>query len=474
LQDAMDNECGSLPIWVAAGTYYPTQAPDGTVSTGPLDRNNAFHLASDMPIYGGFAGTEAVNYDLSLRDFVRNKTILSGDIDNAANPDLVSGSGSTLSITKNAENTYHVLITANLTNVAIIDGFTVKAGNADATAGQLSYASKSFGKFSGGGMFNAYSNPTISNTTFQGNSATGGGGSGGGGGLYNESSSPSISNVTFQRNSASAGGGLYNSSSSSPSLSNTTFQGNSAGKGAGLFNRTSSPSISNTIFQGNSAIYNGGGMYNFFNSSPSISNTTFQGNFASNDGGGLYNSGSTSNIVNSIFWENMPNSVTNSFYNENGSSLTISHSLIPEADSTALSNNSNGGISSISNMVYNQNPQFVEVANSFLQLKCYSPAINAGTASGAPTDDITGFTRVGLPDMGAYEYGQAVVDLQIPNGTNPSLSGTTEIKASSQILNTNTVLYQGSNNVQLLPGFSVAPTGGAATVFRAEIGSECD
>jgi hypothetical protein len=36
------------------------------------------------------------------------------------------------------------------------------------------------------------------------------------------------------------------------------------------------------------------------------------------------------------------------------------------------------------------------------------------------------------------------------------------------------VLYQGINNVQLLPGFSVAPTGGTATVFRAEIGGGCE
>lgn len=118
-------------------------------------------------------------------------------------------------------------------------------------------------------------------------------------------------------------------------------------------------------------------------------------------------------------------------------------------------------------------PQFLDAANGFLQLKCNSPAINAGTTTGAPTDDITGFVRVGLPDMGAYEYGQAVVDIQIPDGTNLSLSGIPILKANSQILNTNNVLCQGSNNVQLLAGFSVAPTGGAATVFRAEIGGGC-
>jgi predicted outer membrane repeat protein len=398
---------------------------------------------------------------------------------------LVTGGGSTLSITKNAENTYHVLITANLTNVAIIDGFTVKAGNADDAAGQLSYASKSFGKFSGGGMFNASSNPTINNTTFQGNSATGGDGLGGGGGLYNEYSSPSISNVTFQRNSASAGGGLYNSSSSSPSISNTTFQGNSAGNGAGLFNRTSSPSISNTIFQGNSAIYNGGGMYNFNNSSPSISNTTFQGNSATDSGGGLYNSSSSSpSIVNSIFWENSGNGLPNSFYNSS-SSLSISHSLIPEADSTALSTNSNGGITSISNMVYNQNPQFFYAAIGDLRLSRCSPAVNTGDNNAwATTDlstDLAGNPRpfgTSVVDMGAYEYQEPNINLplteSIADGRNPIYIGVYSITTEGPILNTNNAVFKAGHSIELLPGFSVAPTAGAATVFRAEIGDGCE
>jgi hypothetical protein len=33
-----------------------------------------------------------------------------------------------------------------------------------------------------------------------------------------------------------------------------------------------------------------------------------------------------------------------------------------------------------------------------------SPCIDAGTTDGAPTTDILGNARVGLPDIGAYEY----------------------------------------------------------------------
>jgi hypothetical protein len=125
------------------------------------------------------------------------------------------------------------------------------------------------------------------------------------------------------------------------------------------------------------------------------------------------------------------------------------------------------------NVTYNirgENPHFVDAANGLLQLQCNSPAINKGIATGAPASDITGFARVGLPGMGAYEYGYAEIVNAIPNGKNPSISGTPILKASSQILNTNTVLYKSINNVQLLPGFSVAPTAGAATVSLAEIG----
>lgn len=168
LQDAIDNQCGGLPIWVASGTYYPTKDHLGNASpTDPRSKN--FHLATDMNIYGGFAGTETL---LTQRNWKTNETILSGDIDHATYPDVVSGSGSTLSITGNAGNAYHVFITANLTNAAVIDGFLFKGGNANGSSGgYITYATKQFSLDIGGGLFNASSSPTISNTTFQGNSA---------------------------------------------------------------------------------------------------------------------------------------------------------------------------------------------------------------------------------------------------------------------------------------------------------------
>lgn len=90
-------------IWVAAGTYAPT---DGT------DRTATFQLQSGVAIYGGFAGSETSR---DARNWEANVTTLSGDIG---------------VIGDNSDNSYHV-VTANATDsTAILDGFTIADGNA--------------------------------------------------------------------------------------------------------------------------------------------------------------------------------------------------------------------------------------------------------------------------------------------------------------------------------------------------------
>ena len=62
---AQANNC---VVWVAAGIYY-----------GNTTAQNAFTMADGVNVYGGFAGTESASYNISLRDFVANETILDGD-----------------------------------------------------------------------------------------------------------------------------------------------------------------------------------------------------------------------------------------------------------------------------------------------------------------------------------------------------------------------------------------------------------
>jgi hypothetical protein len=289
LQDAIDNQCGGFDIWVAAGTYYPTK--DHTGNTSPTDnRDKNFHLGTDMKIYGGFAGTET---QLSARDAAANITILSGDFNN---DDTVTGGGSTLSITGNTENAYHVMLTADLTNAAVIDGFTIKGGNAGGGSSTITYQSKSFSTSDGGGMYNESSSPTITNSTFTKNNA-----SDVGGGMFNSSSSsPTITNSTFTNNSAGDGGGMANNSSS-PTITNSTFADNNAEYAGGMDNYSSSPTITNSTFANNYANL-GGGMDNY-SSSPTITNSTFANNYAEY-GGGMANNSSSPTITNSTFTNN--------------------------------------------------------------------------------------------------------------------------------------------------------------------------
>src|SRR5574342_685318 len=62
-------------IWVAQGTYKPTNGTDRTIS---------FVLKSGVALYGGFAGSETL---LTQRNLAVNPTILSGEIGSAAAAD---------------------------------------------------------------------------------------------------------------------------------------------------------------------------------------------------------------------------------------------------------------------------------------------------------------------------------------------------------------------------------------------------
>ncbi len=261
----------SLPgdeLWIKAGTYKPTTETDRTVS---------FVLKDGVALYGGFGGSEEGRDE---RDWQENVTILSGDIGTLGN---------------SSDNSYHVV--TGVTG-ATLDGFTITAGTANGSDPQNN----------GGGMRNDNANPTLTNVTFSGNTASSYGGgmsnwnsssptltnitfsgnyADNGGGMYNDNANPTLTNVTFSGNSASSyGGGMYNLNNSSPTLTDATFSGNTASSyGGGMYNRQSSPTLTNIIFSDNSA-YSGGGMYNF-DSNLKLENATIYHNTAQGLGGGI-------------------------------------------------------------------------------------------------------------------------------------------------------------------------------------------
>ncbi|APY11733.1 hypothetical protein BWZ22_11010 [Seonamhaeicola sp. S2-3] len=194
---------------------------------------------------------------------------VSNDTQDYSNPTILSGDVGVLD--NNSDNTLRVVITTNLTNAALLDGFTITQGNANGI-GQAIVNGQSINNFNGGGMQN-HGNPTISNFRFVNNSTTGKGG-----GMSNVSASPSIINTIFVGNSAKYGGGLYNIGAS-PTIINTVFVENSAEAGGGIHNFSSSPSIINTTFYGNTTTENrGGGMINSPSSEVTLHNSVFYAN----------------------------------------------------------------------------------------------------------------------------------------------------------------------------------------------------
>ena|GEM_PF-268201 len=384
LQEALDVVSTDEEIWVAQGTYYPSIEQGGTG-----ERRQAFQMRNGVAIYGGFPDTGEPGWE--DRDPDQYETILSGDIG-------TPGDGS--------DNCYHVFYHPSdieLDSSAILDGFTITAGNAD---GESPHGS-------GSGMFNDNCGPTLTRCIFRYNEAHFGAG------IFNYFSNPVIIHSNFSDNSATFGAGIYNYYNSNPSITNCHFSNNSVDSiGGGVCNHSSSPTITNCIFINNTA-YSGGAMANG-NSGSTITNCTFYGNPADNHGGGMYNDDSNPAVTNCIFWSNTAISGGSQIYNET-SLPTVSYCDIQ------------GGYSGVGNI--EADPGFIDADGADdilgthddnLRLSVDSPCIDAGDNSAVPDSadtDLDGRNRFSddptiedtgngdspIVDMGVYEKGKIII-----------------------------------------------------------------
>ncbi|MHC4063592.1 MAG: hypothetical protein ACYSUI_03695 [Planctomycetota bacterium] len=246
LQDALALAAASPgvveEIWVAADTYTP--APPGG------DRAVSFQLPDGVGVYGGFAGWEMQRHQ---RDPATNVTVLSGDLDGDDGPDFAN----------NAENSYHVVAATGPDVIALLDGFVITGGHANApplhhygaglrnfdadlTLVSCAFVANAAG-MSAGGMFNNHV-ARLTNCTFAGNVAGYSGGA-----MVNALGDLVLANCLFTGNFAALhGGGMYNSSTAL-TLNNCTFSDNEAhwGEGGATFTTSSSCVFSNSIFWGN-------------------------------------------------------------------------------------------------------------------------------------------------------------------------------------------------------------------------------
>jgi len=365
-------------IWVKSGTYYPSTKPYGA-STAYM-QDNAFTLVNGVTIYGGFAGTET---DVLQRIVNANPTILSGDIGTPND---------------NSDNCYHVVVSINNDNTAVLDGFTITGGNA-INPNFAIFAGVPVLGLDGGGLTLFNSSALITNCTITGNIA-----GAGGGGLFQIAGNAKISRCIFSGNSAAYGGAVRNESTPSLTIINCVFSGNNSQQsGAALSLYLGSDTLAGNLFIKNydHGLNQGGGVMCLSSANFYIADNTFFADTTTGKGGAIdaESSSGSLQLYNNIFWKNYgaqaQNDVSNVMVN-----YTQSSNSFGNINPLFVNENDPGGADNI-----------WATADDGMNLQFASPAFDAGDNSKVPAwlaTDIAGRDRIlsGIVNLGAYEGGK--------------------------------------------------------------------
>lgn len=458
--------CGfTETIWVAGGSYLPSETND---------RLETFELNGDTQLFGGFAGNEVPSYDLTLRNFETNETILSGDIGVEGNT---------------ADNSLNVILLSTSGQTSVIDGFTISGARADSSeipGYRGTYGGGILSQARTGDNFLTLKNCTVENNYVENS----------GGGILNTAlsgftASVAIEKCRFLGNTADFSSGAIESDASSSgktilTVKNTEFRGSSRGAVRNIASAGSSSTFrcEGCLFSGNQISSSGGSFTNYNAGGTAFSsliNCSFSGNSAF-QGSAIWNRGGTVYATNSIFWNNADFSAGQSVFTDNGGTTTIKNSLIE-----GINDNTNGNIPSI-------DPKFVEALNPAsapsiagdFKLKNCSPVADKGLSDSINVSlDLAGNTRIfndtGLPsaivDLGAYEHqgydaplnNTITDDINSPASEFTEFLATNSIMGSGKIIAPSKVIFRAGNSISLTPGFEAENS----TVFKAEIGAGC-
>ena len=357
-------------VWVAAGTYY-----------GNTSSDNAFNMVEGVSVYGGFAGNEPADYDLSLRDFEANASILDG---------------------QNMRRVLNQPAIFTETTITTWDGFTIQNGR---TSG-----------YGAGVYLQQYS--TLSHCIVQNNhvyyySSTGESTSSYGAGVFSYISLSStnnrpnlisdciIRNNSFENNSSLTGRGAGLCIMGTTVLRTEISHNYAPSYGGGIYSYAYD-TLSNCLIHSNNSSY-GGGIYinGGFNSYTSC-------DIVGNGGGGIYcNNNMYPEFTNCIIWGNQKNGSPNN----TNTNIVCTHSAVEGGydgeGNIALDSENNGSNPLCPRFKHPSTSIGVSntLDNSNWRLSFGSPCVNSGINAGADSIDIDGKNRIqkGIIDMGCYE-----------------------------------------------------------------------
>ena len=347
---------GGTKVWVKAGTYY------GDIT----DPEGAFRISPSNRVYGGFAGNEAPDFDLSQRNLEQNATILDG------------------------QGTRRVLLQEQAftsSSMPIWDGFVIQNGAIGSGAG-------------------AYLNNyvTLNNCSIINNEA-----SMYGGGVYINSTGGTahvtLHNCVIADNRASMGGGVCDRVGAN--YTNCRINNNIAStKGGGiyLYNNTE-PTLKNCIINNNTA-QSAGGMY--ARGQFTAYNCDFVMNLATESIGGIYHENSHNKYYNCIVWGNVANGLPNQFAGLSDFEYSAVCGIVNGSDNYDIPNENNGDEPGVFvRFAHPAEGAGADYHNENWSLMSNSICLNAGkpNTTGLGSTDIAGNPRIqkGRVEIGAYE-----------------------------------------------------------------------
>ena len=287
-------------------------------------------------------------------------------------------------------------------NDSLVEGFAVRNGLDAGYAGGIDVSAActirdclvtSNQAWGGGGIQIYASGTVVENCTIQSNLAT----YFGAGVLFYGAPTSRVQNCIISDNLASNyGGGVYFQNGGS--VSNCRIAGNRAlGTYGGGVYLDQGGELVNSVVVDNFAEQDGGGVYSGGTVARMVPivNCTIVSNVAGRESGGVYAAYNTFMLNDIIYFNTAPTNAN--LYNHSMFSIVSNCCLTPDY-----------GLPNITNA-----PAFVNAGAGDYRLATASFCIDAGTANGAPGDDLEGKSRprVGRPggtplvDMGAYEYG---------------------------------------------------------------------